>query len=81
MKNKGFNVLKARKNLVVLDYVAGLTALITILISYVCGSITRIPDVKVIFDGILIMSFIIFFVSTINVVKYYKKRDKLYNYV
>lgn len=78
---KEFNVVKARKNLLVFDYITlGMTT-IALMVSIICMGITRIPYVLFIFKGVITLSLILFFISIKNIVAYYKNSDELFKFI
>jgi len=78
---KEFNVVKARKNLLVFDYITlGMTT-IALMVSIICIGITRIPYVLFIFKSVITLSLILFFISIKNIVAYYKNNDELFKFI
>jgi hypothetical protein len=76
-----FNILKARKNLVTLDYICASIAMLSIIVNLMISYMIMTPDVLLILRIGLIGSIILVIKSIKNIAEYYTKKDTLYNFV
>ena len=78
--DKVFDVYKARKTLLVLDYVAVSLSGLTILIVAILFGIIRVPEIITLLKFTFTLSLIIFLKEAYNIKSYYSKKDSLYKY-
>ena len=78
---KGFNIFKARKEEVALDYVTlGICLFITIIDTLIIIN-TKLDSIKGLFTIIMLIAVVNGLKAVVDIVKYYKKTDELSYYI
>ena len=81
MKKMGFNVAKARKNLLGCDIAQVIISTIALLNAVIAAQFIVIPRVVTILYGIALVSLILLVKAIKNIRAYYKKQDELFQYL
>lgn len=76
-----FNIEKARKRLVICDYIQTIISII-VFISFICMGFTNTNPVTITLIYIFMFFSVIFYINGLtNIINYYNKKDELYKFV